>query len=34
MGVIEQPQRVTEIIDSLITDQLVVDMDGVLYLAS
>ena len=34
MGVIEQPQRVTEIIDSLITDRLVVDMDGVLYLAS
>ena len=34
MGVIEQPQRVSEIVDSLITDRLVVDMDGVLYLAS
>jgi A/G-specific adenine glycosylase len=34
MGVIEQPQRVSEIVDSLITDRLIVDMDGVLYLAS
>jgi A/G-specific adenine glycosylase len=34
MGVIEQPQRVSEIVDSLITDRLIVDMDGVLYIAS
>jgi A/G-specific adenine glycosylase len=34
MGVIEQPQRVSEIVDSLIADRLIVDMDGVLYLAS
>ena len=34
MGVIEQPQRVSEIVDSLITDRLIVDMNGVLYLAS
>ncbi len=34
MGVIEQPQRVIEIVDSLIADRLVVDMDGVLYLTS
>jgi hypothetical protein len=34
MGVIEQPQRVFEIVDSLIADRLIVDMDGVLYLAS